>query len=134
MADTPALQSAREFRVLVVDDDIGVRRSVARSLQSRGYAVELANSAEEALEALAAGTWSPRLVISDVVMPGMSGVAFAEHLRSADEAIPIILITGYAGSHLREHHVETFDVLEKPFSPEQLIARVEKAIGTHDCA
>jgi DNA-binding NtrC family response regulator len=121
---------SRESRVLVVDDDAGVRRSVARSLRSSGYAVELAESAEDALDNLGACAWPPRLVISDIVMPGMSGVALAEHLRNIDAQIPIILITGYAGLHLADHHVEEFEVLEKPFTPDQLLARVAAAIGT----
>lgn len=120
--------------MLVVDDDVGVRRSVARSLQSRGFEVALAGSAEDALATLSTGAWVPRLVISDVVMPGMSGVAFAERLRSTHDGVSILLITGYAGSHLREHHIDAFDVLEKPFTPDQLLERVEAAIGRRDDA
>ena len=115
-------------RILVVE--ASVRRSVARALQAQGYAVTGVESGEAALAAVDGAAQPFDLVISDVVMRGMSGVALAERLHLRHEDVRVILISGYPAEHFPD---ETFssgniELLEKPFTPAQLTARVRERI------
>ncbi|MEP6491258.1 MAG: response regulator [bacterium] len=128
---TVACDRALPVRILVVDDEAGVRRAVARSLTAVGYDVTCAQSGEEALQVAADASPSFDLVISDIMMPGMSGVDLVERLQQADDRLRVMLISGYPGSHLAEvaRSKGNFDLLEKPFSPAQLTARVNERIA-----
>lgn len=83
-------------RVLVVDDENEQRRVFRRLLESRDLAVSCAGSAAEALDMLAGTAPLPHLILSDIAMPGMDGVAFVKRLRARAEtaAIPAILMSG----------------------------------------
>ena len=119
-------------RILVVDDEPAVRAAMARSLALHGYEVTCAVSGEEAIRAIDDAESRFDLVITDVVMDGMSGVALAEELRARDESLPVILVTGYPGSHLTDPIVTTtrlLDVLQKPFTPTQLAAHAQRSIS-----
>jgi len=131
ITDVSAHNRATPVRILVVDDEANVRRAVARSLVAAGYEVTCATSGEEALQAAAAASLPFDLVISDIMMPGMSGVELAERLQRADGGLQIILISGYPGSHLADIACTAggFDLLEKPFSPSQLTARVSERLA-----
>ena len=85
-------------RVLLVDDEDALRRLAERALTRRGWTVLAANSAEEALERVAglSGADRPAVVVSDAVMPGMSGTALIRLLREAQPGLPAILTSGYA--------------------------------------
>jgi DNA-binding NtrC family response regulator len=112
--------------ILVVDDEAGVRRSIAKMLTRAGYRVTSAESAEEALDVIARSPAAFDLVISDVVMTGMSGVILGDRLRSSGAAVRLMLVSGYPGSHLDDGRLaaDRFDLLEKPFTSAQLIDRV----------
>jgi two-component system, OmpR family, response regulator MprA len=116
--------------ILVVDDEHAVRRSIARGLSLEGYEVASAESGEEALEIVERASRRFDVVISDIIMRGMSGVALAERLRLYDERLSVILISGFPGSFLSEDTlpIAYYDFLEKPFSPVQLIARVRATL------
>ncbi|HEX3866023.1 MAG TPA: response regulator [Gemmatimonadaceae bacterium] len=126
---TPAAAPAR---ILVVDDDQAVRDAIARTLRREGHEVVCAESGEAAL-ALTAPVDAAHafdLVISDVVMPGISGVDLVERLRRANPSLELILISGYPGKHLDNPPVvlSNGDLLQKPFTPRQLAARVQQKI------
>src|SRR5690348_3383436 len=113
-------------RILVVDDDQSVRDAVARTLRKQGYHVDCADSGETALAVVEEPSQHFDLVITDVVMPGMSGVDLAGHLRRRDTALELLLISGYPGKHLdnKTLALKQGDLLQKPFTPKQLTARV----------
>ena len=116
--------------ILVVDDEASVRRSIAKMLRLEGYEVTCAESAEEGLVAIAQPSVGFDLVISDVIMNGMSGVTFGQCVRSSGTHMRVLLISGFPGSHLDDGVLGEggFDLLEKPFTPKQLAERVRATL------
>ncbi|KRF09160.1 histidine kinase [Arthrobacter sp. Soil782] len=113
-------------RILVVDDDADIRDLVSTKLESSGYEVETAGDGVAGLELAINNEYS--LVISDVMMPGMSGVDMVRMMRSAEPpiSVPVILLT----AKNQERDIESgfaagvTDYVVKPFSPRELAARV----------
>lgn len=129
-ADVDTAIDPSQRHILVVDDEASVRRSIAKMLRLEGYDVACAESAEQALVAIAQAPAGFDLVVSDVMMPGMSGVAFGQCVRSLGAGIRMMLISGFPGSHLDDGVLgpDGFDLLEKPFTPKQLIDRVHASL------
>lgn len=113
-------------KILVVDDDADIRDLVSTKLESSGYDVETAGDGVKGLELASRNSYS--LIISDVMMPGMSGVDMVRMMRSATPpvSIPVILLT----AKNQERDIESgfaagiTDYVVKPFSPRELAARV----------
>ena len=84
------MTTASKPRILVVDDDIQIRRALGRVLADRGYEVDQAASGEEAVEKAAAAP--PALMVLDLSMPGMSGLDVCRELRSWT-GLPIIVLS-----------------------------------------
>ena len=116
--------------VLLVEDEAPVRAFAARALKMRGYGVLEAETGEEAMEILADPANPVDLLISDVVMPGMSGPEFATEARRLRPGLGLIFISGYAEEGFRESLTETeFLFLPKPFTLNQLTAKVKEALA-----
>lgn len=110
-------------RVLVVEDEPGLRRLVAEILTRRGYTVEVASDGVEALATLAAADTPPDLVLSDVVMPRLGGRALADEIARRGMTMPVLFMSGYpAGEELPEDNAHTF--IGKPFTPDALVRKV----------
>ena len=77
-------------RILVIDDDPGIRRVLERGLQYEGYLVETAGDGEAGVRALRDRT--PDLVILDVMLPGVDGIEVLRRVRQAGDAVPVILL------------------------------------------
>ncbi len=126
----PDLRSARcragPRRVLVVEDEDAVRRIVKIALESTGYRVVEARSGSEALETAAAHAGGLHAVVTDVVMPGMSGRELAERLKSDDPALKVLYMSGYTDDAIMRHGIVEAGVafLQKPFSPLALARKV----------
>ncbi|MDP4024194.1 PAS domain S-box protein [Methylobacterium sp. NEAU 140] len=106
-------------RVLVVEDNVEVGRFSTQILQDLGYETTWAANAEEALDRIGADGGGFDVVFSDVVMPGMGGIALAEELRRRLPDLPVVLASGY--SHvLAEQSEHGFELLHKPYAAEQL--------------
>ena len=86
-------------RILVTDDEEGIRQLYKEELEEEGYAVELAESGEEALEKLNQG--KPDVVILDLKMRGMGGLEVLEQIRKEDKELPVIICTAY-GEYKRD--------------------------------
>uniref|UniRef100_UPI0035A2413C hybrid sensor histidine kinase/response regulator n=1 Tax=Methylobacterium haplocladii TaxID=1176176 RepID=UPI0035A2413C len=115
-------------RVLVVEDNIEVGRFATQILQDLGYATAWSANAEEALDSLGSDGAGFDVVFSDVVMPGMGGVALAEELRRRLPELPVVLASGY--SHvLAQEGAHGFELLHKPYSAEQL-SRVLRRVSS----
>jgi CheY-like chemotaxis protein len=114
----------RPLRVLVVDDEEIVADSLARILNQRGFAARAAYSGEEALES--ASTLRPDALISDVIMPGISGVELALHISRQFPSCRIVLFSALAvmSNLLKAFGAENcgFTLLAKPVHPEELVA------------
>jgi putative two-component system response regulator len=127
MTDTRSAEDVfTHGQVLVIDDDEQIRRLIVRLLQPMGHALEEAATAEEGLEKLRAAP--PDLVLLDMQLPGRSGHEVLEEIRADPRTrlIPVVMITGAATQERKLKAIEAgvTDFLSKPFSPEELVARV----------
>jgi two-component system, OmpR family, response regulator MprA len=115
-------------RVLVVDDDAPVRRMLERSLTAEGYVVEAAADGGGALAAVERAV--PDLIVLDVAMPGLDGLAVTERLRGAGITVPILILTARDAVAERVAGLEagSDDYLVKPFAIAELVARL-RALG-----
>ncbi len=108
----------------MVDDEASVRALVERVLTSAGYRVEVAASGDAALACWAGSAEPFDLVLSDVVMPGLSGLELAAHLRTDDPGQRVRLMSGFSEELLSREGVEADRILTKPFNAEALLAAV----------
>jgi two-component system, OmpR family, response regulator MprA len=109
--------------VLVVDDDPPIRRMLQRTFAAEGYQVETAADGGSALAAVEHSV--PDLLVLDVAMPGIDGLAVCHRLRRAGLAVPILLLTARDAVSDRVAGLDAGadDYLVKPFAPEELLAR-----------
>jgi CheY-like chemotaxis protein len=116
--------------VLVVDDEPTVRTHAARLLARHGYTVVEASSAGEALERACPEGRVVDLVLTDVVMPGMSGTELAERLQAAHPNLAVIYMTGHVGEELAHRgFADGATVLHKPFRWDELLDAVRGALA-----
>lgn len=115
--------------VLVVDDKDMLRDSVGQTLQRAGFEVTLADGAENALQAIARKR--PDAVISDLKMPGMSGIEMIAKVRALDEDLPVIIMTAYGDVPTAVDAMKkgAFDFVPKPFDGDSLIIAAKRAIS-----
>ncbi|MEY4548866.1 MAG: hypothetical protein RL685_5061 [Pseudomonadota bacterium] len=119
--------SGASERVLVVDDEEQVRRLTARLLRRKGYEVLEADHPQAALRQLAEGTLPIDLLLTDVVMPEMSGVQLAAAARSQLPGLAVLFMSGYEPGLLND--IDAREVLQKPFTPAQLAHAVATALA-----
>jgi signal transduction histidine kinase len=124
--EADARAASRRARVLLVDDEDQVRFTTSESLMDLGYDVVLASSAQEALEAVAAGL-EPDLLVTDHLMPGMSGAQLALEMRGRIPGLPVLMITGYA--QLRPEEAGDLAVLAKPYRHAELALRIAELLA-----
>lgn len=118
--------------ILLVEDEPSVRRMAQRSLERHGYRVLSAEDGEQALSiASANGTEPIDLLVSDIVMPGMSGHELGARIRGIRPTIPAIFMSGY--TDIRDHPEEfgegEAEFLPKPFSPQTLARKVREILA-----
>ncbi len=113
--------------VLLVEDERLVRTSLASALQRAGYEVITAANATEALERVGDGEAIVDIAVTDVSMPGRSGIELASELHARWPELPVLFMTGFAESDLAERHPGAI-VLEKPFSRDVLTAAIRRRL------
>jgi len=125
----PAVTEGCE-RVLVVEDDSAVRLTTCRSLRSRGYEVIAAASGEEAIRLAKESDAPVDLLLTDVVMPGISGAALAEILQRMQPSMEVLFVSGYSQEELGRQGVldDGVRLLPKPFAPEELLREVRSLL------
>ena len=120
-------------RVLLVDDEIAIRRALAISVQDAGFAALTAANGAEAL-ALLDNDEAVDVLVTDLFMPGMSGLALIEQARTKCPGLPAILLTGYAGDDVQLAMSGAlsgaFSLLAKPINDAQLVARIAVLLAT----
>jgi EAL domain-containing protein (putative c-di-GMP-specific phosphodiesterase class I) len=126
--------STTAARVLVVDDDAGIRELVMRMLEQGGHHVLTAADGAQALEIVREG--SIEVVVSDIGMDGMDGIALMREIRGLDFDVPIILLTGIPSLQSAQDAVEfgAFRYLTKPTDLERLGPIVTRAVVTYRMA
>jgi signal transduction histidine kinase/CheY-like chemotaxis protein len=125
----PAMDTTiRGQAVLVVDDNDDVAMTTGALLELIGLVVRRAANAQEALERLANSDWHPRLVLSDIMMPGsIDGLALARQLRQDRPDVAVVLCTGYS-QLATEARDDGFEILMKPYQPDELERLIVKAL------
>jgi two-component system cell cycle sensor histidine kinase/response regulator CckA len=119
-------------RILLVEDEDGVRSIAASQLRSRGYEVEEACDGEEAMEILEDQPGSFDLVVSDVVMPGMDGPTLIREARGLLGTAKVLFMSGYAERDIAQQLDDDREVafMPKPFTVKQLAERVKSELST----
>jgi two-component system response regulator FixJ len=114
--------------IALIEDDAAILRSLSLLLESRGVAVRSYASAESFLAD--AATEAPQCVVTDIRMPGMSGIELQRELMTRDAAVPVILITGHGDIAMAVQAIKqgAFDFIEKPFDDERLIGSITQAV------
>lgn len=115
-------------RILVVDDELSMREFLQILLEKEGYAAQTASNTSQALAVLQGGGID--LVISDIKMPGNSGLSFLEQMRAMGLATPLILITAYASAEdaVRAMKGGAFDYITKPFNVVEIKGIIKNAL------
>ena len=116
------------IRILLADDDAGVRRVIQFKLKQRGFEVTTAENGASALTMLKRQEFD--LLLTDMKMPGLNGIELLEQAKGIRPGLEVILITAYADVHqaVRAMKLGAFDYLTKPFEDDQLFVAIEKAL------
>jgi signal transduction histidine kinase/CheY-like chemotaxis protein len=126
--------SRRIRRILVVEDDETVRVLLARAFEDVGHELHIAASGEEALEIWQAHSAEIDAVVTDVIMPNMSGPNLVEHLRRTRAELPVIYISGYASDRVGDGALRDPNTvfMQKPFDLRGLIAKLGAMLDERD--
>jgi len=128
----PVRDGAGTETVLLVEDNDAVRDLTARALRRRGYAVHEAADAEQAVEWTLTSGITPHLLITDVVMPGLSGPNLAARLLQEHPGLRVLYVSGYPddSTAVDGNFWSGVTLLQKPFTPAALAERVRLALDT----
>lgn len=115
-------------RILVAEDERAVREFVCRALDQEGHTVTPVEDGLEALSLIAIKEFD--LLLTDIVMPGMDGIALALKVARDNPQLPILLMSGYALERQRAHNLDSLihEVIAKPFTLRQIIDAVTKVL------
>ncbi len=116
--------------ILIVDDELSMREFLKILLEKEGYETLTAADGGEAVTTLSKGDVD--LIISDIRMPGMDGLALLDHAKEADVSIPVVLITAYASPEDAVLAMKSgaYDYITKPFKVDEILSIVSAAIGS----
>jgi len=115
-------------RILLIDNEAGLCRMMEQVLLDHGYLVRFYTSPHQAVEEFVVSAWD--LVITDIKMPGMSGLEVLQAIKARQSDIPVIMITAYATVDMSIQALRkgAYDMLTKPFEPDELVYRVKNAL------
>lgn len=116
-------------RILIAEDEEAVRTFLIRTLESRGHEVKAVSDGVQALQTLQKNSFD--MLLSDIVMPELDGIALALKVSRDWPDMPIVLITGYAEERQRAHNLEALvhSVVFKPFDLEKICGVVDEALA-----
>ncbi|MHB1298582.1 MAG: sigma-54-dependent transcriptional regulator [Gemmatimonadaceae bacterium] len=119
-------------RVLIVDDEAGIRAALAQLLEYEGYEVKSVASGREGLSLYE--SWRPQLTFLDVKMAGIDGLETLKRLRAHDPAAVVVMISGHASIQdaVEATHLGAYDILEKPLDTDRILVTLRNAIGHLD--
>ncbi len=127
---SPRSYSGRET-ILLAEDEDGVRTVMTEMLEKRGYVVLPVNGGVDALQAIQSHPGKLDLLVTDVIMPKMSGRDLAEKAVILRPGLKVLYVSGYTGEIMDEggELEEGTDLLQKPFTPDELAAKVREVLG-----
>ena len=118
-----------KYRILVIDDEAGIRDSMRRTLEYQGYQFVGAATGQEGLALIEHDP--PDLVFLDIKMPGMDGLEVLERIKASNPAVPVVMVSGHGTAQnafeARDKGASGF--IEKPFSEPVLLERIQKELG-----
>ena len=116
-------------KLLIVDDELGIRNLLSRVLKNEGYEIRLAESGDQAIEM--AREEAPDLALCDIKMPGKDGIATLEELKGISEEIEVIMLTAHSTveSAVQAMKLGAADYLKKPFDVEELKIVIQRILG-----
>jgi DNA-binding response OmpR family regulator len=119
-------------KILVVDDEINVCKSIRQAILSEDYEVDMALSGEEAIKKDKENLYD--LVITDLMMPGISGLELLTSLKTIRPEVKVVMITGYPTikTAVQSVKIGAFDYIAKPFTPQELRTIVSRAFKKED--
>jgi DNA-binding NtrC family response regulator len=117
------------WKVLLVDDEVEFVTTLAERLKLRGIDASIANDGTEALKRVDADR--PEVVVLDVLMPGLGGLAVLDQIRTTDPQIKVILLTGRGSAQEGDQRIPegAFDFLIKPVNIDELIEKMREALS-----
>ncbi len=129
-AARPAPRVGGSEHLLVVEDNADFRRSTGELLAALGYHVSVASSGAEALAVFAAAERPVQMLITDVVMPGMSGRELVDRLLADQPGLRVLFVSGYTDNVVLRHGIQAGEVafLQKPFSSDQLATKIRDVL------
>ena len=121
-------------RILLIDNEVGLCRMMEAVLRDQDHQVKTFTNPVQAVAEFSAGDYD--LVITDIKMPEMDGLEVLGHVRNRDPEVPVIMITAYATVEMSIQALRqgAYDMLTKPFEPEELLYRVKNALSHHELA
>lgn len=119
--------SFEKFKILITDDDMDLRELLTEAVKNWGYEVSVARDGDEALRKLRMERFD--IVITDLMMPGMDGLALLQKIKDLDKEILVIIITGYATIETAVKAIESgaYDYIAKPFRLDELMIVIKNA-------
>src|ERR1700704_3178596 len=116
-------------RILVIDDEAAIRDSLKMTLEYEGYEFIGAATGQEGLTLVERE--APDLILLDVKMPGMDGIEVLERLRSMNEAVPVVVISGHGSISTAVEATKkgAFDFIEKPFASDRVLVSLRNALN-----
>ncbi|MGB9640282.1 MAG: sigma-54-dependent transcriptional regulator, partial [Anaerolineales bacterium] len=117
-----------QVKILVIDDETGIREGTKRALSAQGYEVDTAENGEQGLELIKKNRYD--LILLDVMMPGISGIELIEKIHQVDPETVCIIITGYATVEMAVRAIKegAYDFLTKPFTVDDLLIVVNQGL------
>jgi CheY-like chemotaxis protein len=117
---------SEKIRVIVIDDESLIAETVVEILKAEGFEATAVSSGLSAIEL--AKIWSPDVVLSDVIMPGLNGIETGTRIREVAPSCKVILFSGQAATvdllEEARQYGHRFDILAKPIKPEQLVSAI----------
>jgi len=128
------MAEAEKRKILVVDDEDTVCRSIKKALQREDYDIDVALSGEDGLKMQQQKDYD--VIIVDLMMPGLNGMDLLKALKTISPAVQVVMITGYPTmkNTLQAMQIGAFDFLPKPFLPYDLRNLVTRALAARDKA
>ena len=115
-------------RILLAEDDTALRGFLQRALEQAGHEVEPVSDGRKALPLLTHGSFD--LLLTDIVMPEMDGMALAKHARSQDPGLKIVFITGFSAVAMEQaDSIEPAAILSKPFHLNDAVNHIGRLMG-----
>ncbi len=117
--------------ILLVEDEEGVRRMMSRTIQFLGYKVLEAENAELGISLVEKHQEDIILILTDVVMPGMTGVEMRDRINSKFDPIPLLFMSGYTDDEIVRQGLKSHDIhfIQKPFSADLLAQKIEEVLN-----